>query len=259
MPWRVNIDKELYKDETRSPRITYGTNGITNIRWESTEDSSVWDMTIDATGAVVTTNVPTGLVDAPTLLDSNLYSPTNTCTSASITPTAGAMLVVICGGSSTAGTLAFSSTTLSNVGSWTGTTQVSDGNTKLRILWAKITGSAGTGTLTFTGFGSPGTTRAIMHVVEVPNGTAVAQEQTGTQTSATPSITLGSTPGANSLVIAAIAHNSAATAPTANFTELAEDNGNRGMQSQYDQASATTTVSWTSSNVGHTMAAVEIT
>lgn len=200
----------------------------------------------------------TPVVATPTLLDSALYTPTNTCTSGSISPTANAMLIVICSGSATAGTLAFSSTTLSGVGSWTGTTQVSDGNTKLRILTAKISGSPGTGTLTFTGFGTPGTTRSVMHVLEVTNGVTALNEKTGTQTSATPSLTLDATPDANSLIMAAIAHNSAATTAGTNFTELAENNGNRGMQTQYDAGSATTSVPWNSSNIAHVMTALEI-
>lgn len=200
------------------------------------------------------------IVNAPTLLDAALYSPTNTCTSASISPSNDALLVVICGGSAVAGTLAFSSTTLSNVGSWSSSTQVADANTKINIFWAKITGSAGTGTVTFTGFGTPGATRAIMHVIEVSNGTSVAQSKSGSvAATTTPSLTLDATPATTSLVIAGIAHVSAATTPGANFTEISENNGNRGMESQYDAGSATTTVDWTTGSATHVMAAIEVT
>jgi len=200
----------------------------------------------------------TVVVNTPTILDAALYTPTNTCTSGSISPSANSMLVVACSGNNVAGTLVFQSTTLSNVGSWSYTTQVAAGNTKIRIAWANITGSPGTGTVTFNGFGTPGATRAVMHVIEVSNGATVAQSQTGTQTSTTPSITLSSTPDVNSVVIAAISHVSAATTPGASFTELAENNGNRGMQSQYDAGSATTTVNWTSSSTDHNMVAIEV-
>lgn len=204
----------------------------------------------------------TAIVLPPTLLDPapNLYSPINTCESDTISPPDNSLLVVICGGSSTVGTLAFSSTTLANVGPWSYTTQVASVNAKIRIAWARITGSAGSGKVTFTGFGSPGTTRAVMHVLAVPNGVAVAQSNHGIITSATPSIALPSTPAPESLIIAAIAHNATATSPGAsgNFTELAEDNGNRGMQTQYDAGSATDTADWSAGNVDHAMAIIEV-
>lgn len=56
MTWRVNIDDDLYKDETHSPFITYDTDGITTIRMHAS-DGSLWDFTVDATGAWVSTAV----------------------------------------------------------------------------------------------------------------------------------------------------------------------------------------------------------
>jgi hypothetical protein len=258
MPLKFNPISGEFDLVDVNPYITNGSAGISNIRMEAS-DLSLWDLTVDSTGALVTTNVPTGVIAAPTLLDGALYSPTGTCTSASISPTANSLLVITCATGVAAGTFAFSSTTLSGVGSWTLLGQVNDGNVRVGILYAKITGSPGTGTITITGFGSPGATRAVMHVMEVTNGTTMTNVQTGTQTSATPSLTLGATPATNSLVIGAIAHNSATTTAGTNFTELAEHNGNRGMQTQYDQTAATTSVPWTSSAISHAMIAGEVT
>ncbi len=99
-----------------------------------------------------------------------------------------------------------------------------------------------------------------MHVIEVSNGTSVAQNKSGSvAATTTPSLVLDATPATTSLVIAGIAHVSAATAPTANFTELSENNGNRGMQSQYDAGTASATVDWTTGSAAHVMAAIEVT
>lgn len=198
------------------------------------------------------------LVSAPvaTLLDAQLATPTGTVTTGTISPADDSWIVITCGTATLAGNFAFSSTTLSNIGSWT-LVQVADGNIRVGILYAKITGSAGTGTITISGFGTPGVTRAIMHTTQITGAVSALNPKTGTITSASPSITLDATPGAKSLVIANIGHNAAATTPGTGYTELAENNGNRGMQTQYDAEDATTTVAWTSSNVSHAMAALE--
>lgn len=47
---------DLREDDTFG-FITFGTNGITTIRWQSIVDASLWDMTIDDSGRVVTTSV----------------------------------------------------------------------------------------------------------------------------------------------------------------------------------------------------------
>lgn len=60
MPFKLNplTGKLDLVNTPRSPFITYGDDGILTIRFQSTVDDSVWDMTIDETGAVVTTLVP---------------------------------------------------------------------------------------------------------------------------------------------------------------------------------------------------------
>lgn len=60
MSWRVNIDKDLYKDNSKSPFITYGENGILYLRMQSPDDDSLWDAHLDNTGAWVTESVPSG-------------------------------------------------------------------------------------------------------------------------------------------------------------------------------------------------------
>lgn len=56
MGFRFNpITGDLDLDSS-DPFITDGIDGITSIRWHAS-DGSLWDMTIDASGAVVTTRV----------------------------------------------------------------------------------------------------------------------------------------------------------------------------------------------------------
>jgi hypothetical protein len=213
---------------------------------------------VESSIAIDVTPTPAAL-QAPTLLDSALYSPTNTCTSASISPTADSLLIITCVSGATAGTYAFSATTLSNISSW-GMIQQSSGNERVGILWAKITGSPGTGTISITGFGSPGTTRAAMHVMEVVGAKDIRQTKIGTTTATTPSITLDYTPLASSLVVGAIGLYGVTIPPGTNFTELSESNSNRALETEYDLTDATTTVSW---NLGAStlccMAAIEVT
>ena len=127
-------------------------------------------------------------------------------------------------------------------------------------LRAKITGSAGTGTITITGFGTPGTTRAAMQVMEVVGAKRIRQTKIGTTTATTPSITLDYTPLSSSLVIGAIGLYGVTIPPGTNFTEISENNANRALQSEYDLTNATTTVDW---NLGAStlcaMAAIEVT
>lgn len=42
------------------PFITNGSNGVTSIRWQSTPSGNLFNMTLDDTGAVVTTAIRTG-------------------------------------------------------------------------------------------------------------------------------------------------------------------------------------------------------
>lgn len=220
--------------------------------WEDFKAYVESTIAIDVTPAAST-------LQAPTLLDSALYSPTNTCTSASISPTANSLLIITCVTGTTTGTFAFSSTTLSGIQSM-GMIQQSSGNERVGILWAKLGSSPGTGTITINGFGSPGTTRAAMHVMEVVGAQRIRQTQIGTTTSATPSITLPYTPEAASLVIGAIGLYGTTIAAGTNFTELAENNANRALETEYDLTSATTSVSWSlGASTLVAMAAIEVT
>lgn len=221
--------------------------------WEDFKSYVESTIAIDVTPAAST-------LQAPTLLDSALYSPTNTCTSASISPTANSLLIITCVTGTTTGTFAFSSTTLSGIKSM-GMIQQSSGNERVGILWARLGSSPGTGTITITGFGSPGTTRAAMQVMEVVGAQRIRQTKTGTTTSTTPSITLDYTPEAASLVIGAIGWFGGAMTAGTNFTELAENSGgNRMLETEYDLTSATTTVSWSlGASTLVAMAAIEVT
>lgn len=213
---------------------------------------------VESSIAIDVTPTPAAL-QAPTLLDSALYSPTNTCTSASISPSANSLLIITCVTGAAAGTFAVSSTTLSGISSW-GVIQQSSGNERVGIIWAKITGSPGTGTITVGGFGIPGTTRAAMHVMEVVGAKEIRQTKIGTTTSASPSISLDYTPLASSLVIGAIGLYGVTIPPGTNFTELSESNANRALQTQYDLTNATTTVNWLlGASTLVAMAAIEIT
>jgi hypothetical protein len=212
---------------------------------------------VESSIAIDVTPTPAAL-QAPTLLDSALYSPTNTCTSASISPSANSLLIITCVSGVTSGTYAFSSTTLSGISSM-GMIQQSSGNERVGILWAKISGSPGTGTITITGFGSPGTNRAAMHVMEVVGAKDIRQTKIGTTTSATPSITLDYTPLSSSLVIGAIGLYGVTISAGTGFTELSESNANRALETQYDLTSAAASVGWTlSSSALNAMAAIEV-
>jgi hypothetical protein len=213
---------------------------------------------VESTIAIDITPAPVAL-QAPTLLDSALYSPTNTCTSASISPAANSLLIITCVTGAAAGTFGFSSTTLTGIQSM-GMIQQSSGNERVGVLWAKLGSSPGTGTVTINGFGTPGTTRAAMHVMEVVGAQRIRQTQIGTTTSANPSITLPYTPLPSSLVIGAIGLYGVTIPPGANFTELSESNANRALQTQYDLTNATSTVDWSlGASTLCAMAAIEIT
>lgn len=122
--------------------------------------------------------------------------------------------------------------------------------------------SPGSGALTISVSGNASDQRwsdIIVHILEVPVGfdptTPVAQVASngasGNTTGATMTVTLGATPAADSVVIGFIGSMETNGAVTADgtFAELAQDsNGNNDFmtgQSQYDDASADTTVQWT--------------
>lgn len=190
-------------------------------------------------------------LSTPTLL--NASSPGGTVasvTSGSITPSTNALLVVLarCAGDESA-SIAVTSTTLSNVGSWTNL-RVYSGSAAvgtLLVAYAKVTGSAGTGTVTASW--AAGHSRPAIQVVEITGyntTTPVAQSKIGTPTNGSTSESFGSTPAATSTVIGGLVTTQIA-APTAGsgFTLIQNTLATDAYVSSEYQAGNATTVNWT--------------
>lgn len=183
-------------------------------------------------------------------------------TSASVSPSSDALLIAIIKTTGDrSGSLALSSTTLANVGSWTTVTPTYSGNADagtLMIAYAQITGSPGSGTVTASWTSG---SNAVMFLVEVTGhntSAPVTQSKIGSAstTGTTYSLTLDASPASTSAVIAGLAHRSiTGITPGASFTELGDTtpsgSGNQRAQSQYDLTSATTTVDWSTLTDGN--------
>lgn len=193
-------------------------------------------------------------------------------TSASVSPSANALLVVAAGCPFTATALpvTFSDTLSGGSLTWTVYSfNIGGGNSANIAFGVAVCGATpGSGTITAT-WNSASVTRRSLIVCQVASGfntvTPVAQSKTGGQTGAsTLSITLDATPNVGSLVMAAVEHRQAGVADAAagtNFTELVEQNSGTGsaVEVQYDNASATTTVDWSSlSTIAAAGVAIEI-
>lgn len=192
---------------------------------------------------------------------------TNTFTTGSFSPTGGALLLVSGNVLATGGGLTISSVTdtFSGTGSWTivqlRATDFQD-NTGF-IAYATLGSTPGSGTVTVnTSVNSIRTTVDVYEATGQDATTPVVQSKTGSGTADTLSLTLDSTPAADSLVFAAVATRSSSDpdiTPGSNFTELGEISSGgtfaqANIECQYDAASATTTVDWstlpTITNVG---------
>ena len=131
------------------------------------------------------------------------------------------------------------------------------------LAWALVTGAPGTGTVTVSWAGA-GSNSAIQ-VIEITghNTTApVAQSKVGTGSNPFTSLSLTSTPASTSTVIGALAAQTT-NAPTAGslFTSLQVDTmtTTRRLATEYDAASAGTTVDWGNTSGGTGIgAAIEI-
>ena len=199
-------------------------------------------------------------------------STTNTWTTSSFSPTGNALLVV--SGSLLNTTLepAVSSVTdtFTGTGSWT---IVQASNTTIQqhvgfIAYALLGSSPGSGTVTVnTSNNAIRTAVDVYEVTSVNTSAPVTQSKTGTGTSATPSITLDSTPATDSLVFGALSSRATSDpdiTPGSNFTELGEVYSSGGVaqahiQTEYDAASATTTVDWSNApTISNVMVGIEI-
>lgn len=194
--------------------------------------------------------------------------------SGSISPTitSGKLIAVLAQGA--AGTTSFSgaavSDTLANTGAWTVHVEVVGTATNrygLVIASCDVTGATGSGTVTVTWTNA--STRTVLSIVEVASGSALTavQSKSNTGTATTLTVTLDSSPGASSLILAAV--NSAGEAdgitPDGAFSELADTSstggGNSRLQVQYDNGGADTTIDFaslaTTNNVGGAIELVE--
>lgn len=194
-------------------------------------------------------------------------STTSTWTTGSFSPPGGGLVCVLGDILATGGNLDISSITdtFSGTGAWTirqlRATDIQN-NTGF-IAYAILGSSPGSGTVTINA--STGGLRAAVDVYVVTGqaaATPVVQFKTGSGVTSTLSLTLDSTPAADSLVLAVAASRSSSDPDVtagANFTEAGEVHSGGGVAQanthvQYDAASATTTVDWSNlpllSNVG---------
>lgn len=207
--------------------------------------------------------------DNPTTLDTIESSASAASfTSASISPTGGALLVVLGDILSTGGTLEVSSVTdtLSGTGTWT---IVQATNTTLQrhtgfIAYAVAGSTPGSGTITVNATtNSIRTSIAFTEVTGQDSTTPVLQSISGTGEAATLEITFGSSMASDSMVFAVGAsrtnNSDPDVTPGTGFTELQElYSGGSFAQAHlcliYDNGGADTTVDWSDmpllSNVG---------
>jgi len=205
----------------------------------------------------------------PSLLVQETSSTTKSShTTASFSATSGALLVVMVTGGNSSGTFNFNATTdtFSDVGAWTehvDHNSTASNSFTTYIATAQV-GAGGSGTITVTA--STSIIRWIVTVYEVTDFntiTPVQQAKSDSGVSTTLTLTLDSTPAADSMVFAVISDRDTnlpiATVGT-NFTELDEALiSPAGQQTQYDRDSAGTSVPWTGlSSISNIGGAIEI-
>ncbi len=207
-------------------------------------------------------------ISTPTKM--NTLSQTTTAaaiTSASISPAANSLLIVVVGGQHSAGT-AFPCTITDSLSggalTWVDYESLADeSSSSMNVIgWAKCGASPGSGAITAT-FNLSISRRQLV-VIEVASGynttTPIAQNAINNALSgSTLVVTLGATPATTSLVIAGIYHRGTSP-PTATFeaafTSLDDTAGgtNGRMQVVYDQTGADNNINWantgTVSNAG---------
>jgi hypothetical protein len=213
-------------------------------------------------------------ISTPTVLTQLGQTTTSaTITSASVSPAANSLLIVCAGGTHSAGsTLSVAITDALSGGSLTWNdvehTIGASNSANTVIAWAICGATPGSGAITATW--SVSHARRSLFVIQVATGfdttTPIRQSKVNAQTGGTTlTITLDSTPLAGSLVIGAVEHRQGTVAtatPGGNFTTLGtQQNAGTGtaLHVQYDNASATTAVDWsTLSNVAAAGVAIEI-
>ena len=212
-------------------------------------------------------------ITTPTLLDTETLQTGDALNSASISPSANALLIIVhcvLASSGSGWTDAVSDSFGSNLGDWSSVGVEIDGAATVHmwIHYAQCNGTPGSGTVTVDP--SAGT-RQIMFVLELTghNTTSpVVQSKTYSSdaTPTSPTITLDDSPASGSLVLGAIGGgvgttSSGATSGTG-FTELADTRvGTTGVTScavQYDNGGADTTCDWSLSNYGQTIVGIAL-
>jgi len=212
-------------------------------------------------------------ISNPTLLDTQTLQTADQLNSASISPSANALLVIVhtvLASSGSGWTDAVSDSFGANLGDWTSIGVEIDGAATVHMWlhYAQCGATPGSGTVSVDPSGG---TRQIMFVLEVTghNTTSpVTQYKTYSSdaTPTSPEITLDSSPASGSLVLGAIGGgvgttSSGATSGTG-FTELADTRvatvGVTSCAVQYDNGSADTTCDWSLSNYGQTITGIAL-
>lgn len=209
-------------------------------------------------------------IATPTVLNALGQTTTATfITSASVSPAANALLVVVAGCPYSAGTAlpcTFTDTLSGGPLTWTvySATFFDPTSANIAIGVAKCGPTPGSGTITATF--NVSLVRRTLITCQIASGfdtiTPVRQSKTGGQSGGTTlALTLNSVPAPDSLVIGAVEHRQTTAsnaAPGTNFTELNETAGGTGtsLEVEYDQDNATTTVDWT--NISTTAVAVAL-
>jgi len=212
----------------------------------------------------------------PVLLDT-VTSEANgvSLTSATITPQPNSLLIVVVTNAHGSSPIGWStcSDTLTGTGSWTRNADIDDNqsnNYGIAVWTAQCGATPGSGTVTPTWTNST-SNRKVMFVFEVPFGfdttTPIRQTKTGSNATATPSLTFDNTPLASSTVFGAIGSKSdpdSVITPGTGFTEVAEDVSgvssptNTG-QAEYDLTPVDGVVDWSGAGtLNNVFLAIEI-
>jgi hypothetical protein len=212
-------------------------------------------------------------ISNPTLLDTQTLQTADQLNSASISPSANALLVIVhtvLASSGSGWTDAVSDSFGANLGDWTSIGVEIDGAATVHMWlhYAQCGATPGSGTVSVDPSAGG---RQVMFVLEVTghNTTSpVTQYKTYSSdaTPTSPEITLDSSPAAGSLVLGAIGGGVGTTSSDATsgtgFTELADTRvatvGVTSCAVQYDNGGADTTCDWSLSNYGQTITGIAL-
>lgn len=200
----------------------------------------------------------------PTQLSTNDAGSGTSAVTGTVSPSSGSKLLLAVGlrdgANIPVGTI---TTTLSNVGTWSSVhaPQVTVGSARRQVAWyyADVTGSPGTGTVTYNS--SLSITRILLALYEVTGASSgITNSATNSSTSTPITVTLSGTPSSDSLVMGAIQCDGDRTiTPGTGFTEITQllhDAGSDNLQVQFDAESADTTCDWSSVGSNSNSAAV---